>query len=292
MGCVVGGLRCRCPVPGHARPGRDQLADDDVLLQPEQGVGAGLDGRLGEHPGGLLERRRRQPRVGGQRGLGDAHELGPALGRRLALLHQLAVDVGEHLLVDPLAGQEAGVAGLLDTATRRVICRTISSMCLSWIDTPWSRYTFCTSSTRYCWVSRTPLISSSSLGRGGPRRAASPAVTSSPSVTSRRAASGMRVARPRSPSSATIVTVRPCPRPRPPGRRRRCGPAWPCPWGCGPRTARPRGADRRRCREPAMPPVWNVRMVSCVPGSPMDWAAMTPTASPTSMSLPVASERP
>ena len=25
------------------------------------------------------------------------------------------------------------------TATRRVICRTISSMCLSWMDTPWSR---------------------------------------------------------------------------------------------------------------------------------------------------------
>ena len=31
---------------------------------------------------------------------------------------------------------------------------------------------------------------------------------------------------------------------------------------------------------PAMPPVWKVRMVSWVPGSPMDWAAMTPTASP------------
>ena len=31
---------------------------------------------------------------------------------------------------------------------------------------------------------------------------------------------------------------------------------------------------------PATPPVWNVRMVSCVPGSPMDWAAMMPTASP------------
>ena len=30
----------------------------------------------------------------------------------------------------------------------------------------------------------------------------------------------------------------------------------------------------------AMPPVWNVRMVSCVPGSPIDSAAMTPTASP------------
>ena len=43
---------------------------------------------------------------------------------------------------------------------------------------------------------------------------------------------------------------------------------------------------------PAMPPVWKVRMVSWVPGSPMDWAAMTPTASPSSMSLPVARERP
>ena len=31
---------------------------------------------------------------------------------------------------------------------------------------------------------------------------------------------------------------------------------------------------------PATPPVWNVRMVSCVPGSPIDWAAMMPTASP------------
>ena len=43
---------------------------------------------------------------------------------------------------------------------------------------------------------------------------------------------------------------------------------------------------------PAMPPVWKVRIVSCVPGSPIDWAAMMPTASPTSTSLPVASERP
>ena len=30
----------------------------------------------------------------------------------------------------------------------------------------------------------------------------------------------------------------------------------------------------------AAPPMWKVRMVSCVPGSPIDWAAMTPTASP------------
>lgn len=31
---------------------------------------------------------------------------------------------------------------------------------------------------------------------------------------------------------------------------------------------------------PATPPVWKVRMVSWVPGSPMDWAATMPTASP------------
>ena len=43
---------------------------------------------------------------------------------------------------------------------------------------------------------------------------------------------------------------------------------------------------------PAMPPVWNVRIVSCVPGSPIDCAAITPTASPSSMALPVASDMP
>ena len=37
----------------------------------------------------------------------------------------------------------------------------------------------------------------------------------------------------------------------------------------------------------ATPPVWKVRMVSWVPGSPMDCAAMMPTASPTSTRLPL-----
>jgi hypothetical protein len=40
------------------------------------------------------------------------------------------------------------------------------------------------------------------------------------------------------------------------------------------------------------PPVWNVRIVSCVPGSPIDCAAMIPTASPTSQSSPVARKIP
>ena len=36
----------------------------------------------------------------------------------------------------------------------------------------------------------------------------------------------------------------------------------------------------------AAPPMWNVRIVSCVPGSPIDWAAMMPTARPSSTSGP------
>jgi hypothetical protein len=43
---------------------------------------------------------------------------------------------------------------------------------------------------------------------------------------------------------------------------------------------------------PATPPVWKVRIVSWVPGSPMDWAAMIPTAWPSSTSSPVARLRP
>ena len=42
----------------------------------------------------------------------------------------------------------------------------------------------------------------------------------------------------------------------------------------------------------AAPPMWKVRMVSCVPGSPMDWAAITPTASPMFTRIPRARSRP
>ena len=41
-----------------------------------------------------------------------------------------------------------------------------------------------------------------------------------------------------------------------------------------------------------VPPMWNVRIVSCVPGSPIDWAAMMPTAMPSSTRLPVARSMP
>ena len=42
----------------------------------------------------------------------------------------------------------------------------------------------------------------------------------------------------------------------------------------------------------AIPQTWNVRNVNCVPGSPIDCAATTPTASPRCTILPVARLRP
>jgi hypothetical protein len=42
----------------------------------------------------------------------------------------------------------------------------------------------------------------------------------------------------------------------------------------------------------ATPPMWKVRIVSCVPGSPMDCAAMMPTASPVLTMVPRARSRP
>ena len=42
----------------------------------------------------------------------------------------------------------------------------------------------------------------------------------------------------------------------------------------------------------AAPPIWNVRMVSCVPGSPIDCAATTPIASPWLIIWPRAKSRP
>ena len=42
----------------------------------------------------------------------------------------------------------------------------------------------------------------------------------------------------------------------------------------------------------AAPPMWKVRMVNCVPGSPIDCAAITPTASPPLIKPPRPRSRP
>ena len=42
----------------------------------------------------------------------------------------------------------------------------------------------------------------------------------------------------------------------------------------------------------AAPPIWKVLIVSCVPGSPIDCAAIMPTASPIFTGVPLAKSRP
>ena len=106
-------MRAHVAVLGDARARRDELADHDVLLQTAQVVAARLDGGLGEHLRGRLERRRRQPRIGGQGGFSDAHQLGAPLRRALLLGDESLVGVAVAAGVHPLAGQEVRVAGLL-----------------------------------------------------------------------------------------------------------------------------------------------------------------------------------
>ena len=85
---VVRGVGDDLAVPVDTGTGRDQLADDDVLLETTQAVVLALDRGLGQHTRRLLERGGRQPRVGGERRLGDAHEHRSAVSGALALLDQ------------------------------------------------------------------------------------------------------------------------------------------------------------------------------------------------------------
>src|SRR6266567_3615402 len=98
----------------NARARRDEMADDDVLLQPQQVVPRAADRRVGQHPRGLLERRRRNERLRRQARLGDPQEQ-RLVGRGLAaLLHHAVLRVGEGLLIHVLPLQELRGPGLDD----------------------------------------------------------------------------------------------------------------------------------------------------------------------------------
>src|SRR4051812_9331036 len=110
----LGRLDLQAPVAAETRRRRDQLPDDDVLLQAEQPVRLALERRVREHLGGLLERGGRQERIGGERRLGDAED--DLLNQRLLLLGllELVVDRRDLVAVGELARQVVGVALLLD----------------------------------------------------------------------------------------------------------------------------------------------------------------------------------
>src|SRR5215210_1086878 len=94
--------------------GRDQLADDHVLLQAGEAVDLALERRVREHLGGLLERGRRQERVRRQRRLRDAEDDLLGLGALAAGVDDRLVDLAELVAVDELARQQVGVALLVD----------------------------------------------------------------------------------------------------------------------------------------------------------------------------------
>jgi hypothetical protein len=90
---------------------------------------------IGQHLRRLLEGGCGEEGLGGERRLRDPED--QRLERRLVallLLHPLVLAL-EHDLVDHLAGQEVGRPEF-SIRTFFSICRTISSMCLSWMSTP------------------------------------------------------------------------------------------------------------------------------------------------------------
>ena len=101
-------------VVSHAGTGRDQTTDDDVLLQATELIALAHDRRFGQHPGGFLEGRRRDERVGRQRGLGDAQQHVDIGCRQLAFATQPVVGVEKFRAFDLLAQDVAAVARVGD----------------------------------------------------------------------------------------------------------------------------------------------------------------------------------
>src|SRR4051794_24601727 len=98
----------------RARPGRDELADDDVLLEADEVVLGAVDGGLGQHPRRLLEGGCGEERRRVQRRLGDAQQNRLGRGRLATLGDDAVVDLLEVELVDELERQLLRVTGLID----------------------------------------------------------------------------------------------------------------------------------------------------------------------------------
>src|SRR6266545_3817462 len=111
---LLGRLDLDPAVALQPRRGRDQLADDDVLLQTEQPVDLPFDRRVRQDLRRLLEGGRRQEGLGRERRLRDAED--ERLERRLLALRLLHAEVLalEHDLVHELAGQELRRARVVD----------------------------------------------------------------------------------------------------------------------------------------------------------------------------------
>src|SRR5450432_3596759 len=98
----------------HAGAGRDEASDDDVLFQTAQVVDLAVDAGFGEHARGLLERRRGNERVGGERRFRDAEEQRASGSRLAAFLDHALVLFAERELVELFLEQESRIAQVVD----------------------------------------------------------------------------------------------------------------------------------------------------------------------------------
>src|SRR6185312_14426615 len=98
----------------HAGAGRDEASHDDVLFQTAQVVHRSVDGGFGENARGLLERRRGDERIRGERCFRDAQEQRTARGRLASLRNHPLVLFAEAELINLLLQQERSVAHVFD----------------------------------------------------------------------------------------------------------------------------------------------------------------------------------
>ena len=146
------------------------------------------------------------------------------------------------------------------------------------ISTPWLRYTFCTSCTKYSNTPSGPFIAKISFGFIEPSVIGSPAFTSSPSLTRSLAPNGIKyflasvsdiIFTSFLALSSDILTIP------------SISVTIAIPFGfLASKSSSTLGRPCVISATPATPPEWIVLIVSCVPGSPIDCAAIIPTASP------------
>src|SRR5690606_40995033 len=91
---------------------RDQMADDDVLLQADQLVAGTAHCGVREHARRLLEGGCTDERLRRERGLRDTEQQRLRARRGLPLRDELLVGLPEHRAVDVLALEELAVAGV------------------------------------------------------------------------------------------------------------------------------------------------------------------------------------
>ena len=125
-------------VQREAGAGGDEVAHDDVLLEAAEIIHAAEGRGFGQDASGVLEARGGDEAVGFQRGLGDAEQDGDGLGGLAALGFDefVLISKARRSIWSP---HRSEVSPGSVTFTLRSIWRTMISMCLSAISTPWRR---------------------------------------------------------------------------------------------------------------------------------------------------------